>query len=162
MENAVMPESVNFNETERSPRLALPYLFPAQAHKEVTHNASLAKIDMLVAPVVEGVADSPVDLSPAAGQCWLVSDNPTGQWAGCNQHIAGWSGSEWVFQSPWAGLQVYARETGNRIFFVGGQWQTFSAPAFAEGGAVVDEQSRAVLSTLISTLRAIGVFTDPV
>lgn len=152
-----MSEQTAFNAADRTPRLALPFLFPAQAHKEVTHNEALAKINMLIAPIVEGSAAAPDALSLQEGECWLVSDEADGEWAGCAQHIACWSGSGWLFHPPTQGLQVYNRENSAIQFFRGARWRTYPRPADINGGAVIDEQARAAISQLITTLSAIGI-----
>lgn len=40
--------------SETTPRLALPYLMPAQAQKHVTHNEALRMLDALVQLRLEG------------------------------------------------------------------------------------------------------------
>ena len=71
-----------------TPRLGLPFLSAGQAQKEIFHNEALQTLDMLVAGTVEDLPQDSPPTSPALGACYLVSDAPTGAWAGEVQSLA--------------------------------------------------------------------------
>jgi hypothetical protein len=73
-----MPDPISFTST--SPRHELPFLFAGQSQKELTVNEAHARIDALLHPAIEGIADDPPG-SPDEGECWLVDAVPTGDWA---------------------------------------------------------------------------------
>lgn len=151
-----MSEHQAFNAEDRTARHALPYLYPAQAHKEVTHNEALSSIDILISPVVQGVADSPQGLDPQPGQCWLVSATPLDIWGECAQYIACWTGNGWRIVRPFEGMQAFDESHHVMQYYRGGQWRLFTAPAIPHGGTVVDEQARAAISDIIDRLTQAG------
>ena len=67
---------------DKSARFALPFLAPGQLQKEWFHNESLQKIDMLLCAAVEEPPQNDPPVGPAAGQCFLIGENPTGIWIG--------------------------------------------------------------------------------
>ena len=66
--------------TDRSPRTGLPYLFAAQAQKEVTVNEAIARIDAMLSPCVEGETSS-ATADPVEGECWIVGEGADGIWS---------------------------------------------------------------------------------
>ncbi len=156
-----MPQSPVFNETDRSARLGLPFLFPSQAHKEVTVNEALEKIDAVITPVIAGFADNPDALQPVRGESWLISGNSSGQWEGYENHIAYWSGTGWRLYAPIERQHIYDRSNGGMLFFHEGAWRSYIAPEQASGGDVVDEQARVAISAVIDRLVEIGILHPP-
>ncbi|WP_438728127.1 DUF2793 domain-containing protein [Parasphingorhabdus sp. DH2-15] len=152
-----MSQSPVFNAADRSARLGLPFLFPSQAHKEVTVNEALEKIDAVMTPAIVGLADNPDTLQPVRGESWLISGNSSGEWEGCENHIAYWSSTGWRLCAPIEGQHIYDRSNGGMLFFREGAWKSYIAPELASGGDVVDEQARVAISAVIDRLVEIGV-----
>lgn len=149
-----MTEPVSF--TAQTPRHGLPLLFAGQAEKEFFVNESLARLALLLHPVVLGEADAPPP-SPIVGECWIVGPAPTGSWSGQAKSIAGWDGSQWSFAQPTPGLAVHDLAAGSQAVYNGG-WLRSSRPAAPTGGAVVDVEARDLLATLLDALVRHGIF----
>lgn len=139
----------------KTPRHAMPFLIPGQAQKELFVNESLAFIDMLLHPVVTGSAAAP-PASPAAGECWIVEGPAMNAWAGREDAIAGWDGSQWTFAMPADGLAVQDLSTGAKRHFSGG-WTTAPVVASPTGGSVVDSEARAAIDSLLAAVREAGL-----
>ncbi|MGK6318697.1 DUF2793 domain-containing protein [Sphingomonas sp. DT-204] len=152
-------------------RWALPLLAPGQVQKEMTHNEALAALDLIVQPTV---AAAGVDAPPGAraeGQCWIVGDAPTGDWAGHGGEIAGWTAGGWRFVAPRQGMTVWVADRGvaaryetswkigeiaGETLLLGGEPMLGSpAPAIADpiGGATIDAEVRATLAEVLNVLR---------
>jgi hypothetical protein len=163
--------------SDKTPRLALPYLYVAQAQKEVTHNEALQRLDMVVQGVAEDILDAPPP-SPTEGQCWLVSPSPTAEWTDHADAIAQWTAGGWRYVDAFAGLHIWMRNTGVNLRHNGISWTadltaaslriggqqvvgprgpSISAPS---GGAVVDTECRAQVSELIAALQAHGLISN--
>ncbi|MGB7407193.1 MAG: DUF2793 domain-containing protein, partial [Pontixanthobacter sp.] len=54
-----MPDITPQTTADASPNYGLPFLFAGQTQKEFYVNEAHARIDMLLHPVVEGIADTP-------------------------------------------------------------------------------------------------------
>lgn len=157
-------------------RLALPLLNTGQAQKEVTHNEALARLDLLIQPVVVAVGiDTPPD-DPAPGEAWITGGMPTGAWAGHAAAIAGWTGGGWRFSAPSEGFRVWSiadnltarwsgsawvlgAETAGSVSIggqqiIGGRQAAIADPT---GGATIDAQARTVLAAILATLRTHGL-----
>ena len=157
-------------------RLALPLLQPGQAQKEMFHNEALALLDMIVQP---GVVAAGVDTPPSApepGQAWIVGGSPTGDWAAQAGAVAGWSGAGWRFVAPVEGMAAWVIADALVARYRAGAWtlgaetaaslsiggdrvlaERQAAIADPSGGAVVDAEARAALTTLLGALRAHGL-----
>lgn len=57
--------------------------------------------------VVESRIISTPPSSPALGQQWIVGPSATGVWAGHDNEIAEWDGTQWVFHTPSEGDIAY-------------------------------------------------------
>jgi len=91
--------------SDKSTRLALPYIQPAQAQKHVTHNEAIELLDMIVQLTLQDVdLDTPPG-TPAEGETWAVGATPTGAWAGQAGALASFRGGGWLFATPRAGWQ---------------------------------------------------------
>jgi hypothetical protein len=141
-----------------SPRFALPLLFAGQAQKEVFVNEAHALADALLHCAIEGVASMP-PASPLNGECWLVGDLPTGDWAGQAGMLACRQAGNWLFVTPRDGMRVLDRGTGQeRLFF--GSWKIPDVAEEPIGGSTVDAQARAAIAQLIAALRVAGIFPE--
>lgn len=161
---------------DRSARLALPLLAAGQAQKEVTHNEALALLDLLVQPVVQAAGNDDPPAAPIAGRCWIVGALPTGEWTGQAGAIAGWTAGGWRFAAAVEGMSAWVVEGSAIARFSEGAWQIgtlagsrlvidgvpVTGPQAAAigaptGGSVIDVESRAALSALLSALRTHGL-----
>lgn len=161
---------------ETSPRLALPFLFAAQAQKEVFHNEALSLLDILVQANVQSAVLTTPPASPVPGQCWLVPPAASGAWAGQAGYVAAWTSGGWRFIAPFEGLRVHVADEGGAHLYLSGAWTTDAvrtsgyyvagvkvvgtqqaAIAAPTGGSVIDTQSRTVLGSILTALHNHGL-----
>ena len=140
-----------------TPRFSLPTLALAQAQKELVHNEALSLIDLLLHAVVEGFADDPATLSPAAGQCWVVGPSPMGDWADRAGQVAGGTEGGWRFASPVDGMRLFDRATGSNLLFRSESWIGAMTAPVPSGGDVIDQEARDSISTIIAALHQAGL-----
>lgn len=131
---------------------------------------------MLLCPVAESATLTAPPASPAPGCCYLVATGGTGDWAGKDGMLAGFSDGGWRFIAPVEGMRIVDRASGELIEHRGGAWEfgIFRAveyqvggvtvirqrqPAIADptGGSVIDIQSRAAIASILSMLRTHGL-----
>ena len=148
-----MTDPVTFAST--TPRHGLPVLFPGQAQKEVTLNEALARIDALVHPAVQGIADAP-PADPGEGESWLVSTTPSGAWSGEAETLATYQSGNWLFMAPVPGMKVFDVHSGVQWIFAD-RWQRSNPIAAPSGGTSADTQARAAIVELIAALELAGV-----
>lgn len=160
---------------EETARLALPLMAAAQAHKEVTHNEALERIDWVLNATIDGLSSVP-PANPAAGGCWIVGAAPSGAWTQHSGEIARWSGGGWTFLAPQPGYIAWHRATGSHVVFDGTGWRVEAWPvrkvevngktvladrqaaiANPVGGSTIDVQARATLMALLNAARAHGL-----
>lgn len=139
-------------------RFALPNLYAAQAHKEVTHNEALLRIDGLLHCAVQGSLPTPPLVTAAdAGKMWLIDDVPDGEWAGRGKMVAYWTGTAWRYFSPLDGMEIWHGGNNSLLRYTGSVWCGALRPPAAVGGTVVDGEVRAQLEALIGELVTIGL-----
>lgn len=114
-------------------RLALPYIAPQQAQKQVTYNAAMAMLDQLVQPAVESRTTSTPPGSPAEGDTYIVGASATGVWSGNDGKFAAWLDGSWSFMAPTDGWLAYVTDTAELAVFVAGAWTSFAT----NGGAAL-------------------------
>lgn len=106
-------------------RLALPYIAPQQAQKQVTYNAAMALLDQLVQPAVKSRTITAPPGSPAPGDTYIVGVSATGAWAGKDGRFAAWLDGTWTFTTPTSGWLAYVVDTAELAIFVAGAWSSF-------------------------------------
>ena len=162
--------------TDMTDRLAFALIAPGQAQKEMTHNEALARLDIMVQPVVQAVAPALVPASPAFGQCWIVGVGASGAWAGRDGAIAAWTAGGWRFVTPFEGMTAWSITDSMQVARRGADWIigevnaqqvrinnvrviTVRQPAIATpvGGAMVDSESRDAISSILGVLRTHGL-----
>lgn len=162
--------------SETSTRLSLPYIQTAQAQKELTHNAAIASLDMLVQAVIEDVPLSAPPAAPVEGSAYVVGTAATGDWAGHEDELALRVNGAWQFSPPFDGLTVWLKPFGKMVTYSSSAWRIGelnaslykvdgiqilstqkAAIADAAGGASVDAEARMAINALLSALRAHGV-----
>ncbi|MEC8772705.1 MAG: DUF2793 domain-containing protein, partial [Pseudomonadota bacterium] len=85
----------------------------AQAQKEAFVNEAIARIDVLLHPVVKGSTTAPPS-NPQAGECWVVAATASDTWSEREDMLACWDGEQWTFCQPLAGMHVYNADSGER------------------------------------------------
>ena len=146
--------------TARTPRLDLPFLFPGQAQKEAFVNEALARLDMLVQPVVLGEASVP-PANPLRGDSYLVAAKASGDWAGREGAIASWADTQWLFTPAFEGARVYDVARGSiAVFHPAEGWRRAAAPSAPTGGATQDIEARAAIAAIVARLHSLGIFSD--
>jgi hypothetical protein len=148
-----MPDPLSF--TSATPRFALPLLYAGQSQKEVFVNEAFAALDALLHCSVNGEAGSPPS-TPAEGECWIVSADPQGEWAGNPGAIATYHGNAWRFAKPREGMRVFDVSGGQDVVFRN-SWRKASNPVEPLGGMIVDGEARAAINDLVSALQALGI-----
>lgn len=162
--------------TDMTHRLALPFIVPGQAQKEMTHNEALARADMLVQAVVQAIAPAAVPVTPALGACWIVGETPSGAWTGQDGALACWTVGGWRFVAPFDGMTVWDEATHMVAVRIDGVWVrgdinarqimiegvrvlTARQPAIARpsGGVTVDIEARSALNAVIALLATHGL-----
>ena len=157
-------------------RYGLVLLQPGQAQKEMTHNEALSRIDALLYAVVEG---APLDATPATpqeGECWIVGDAPSGDFAGQARSLAVFTEGGWRFVSPREGLRCHDAATGRCWRFVSGAWVDGRVDASsvrvggqqvlgdrqpaisgAAGGTTIDAKAREAIDAILAAMRSHGL-----
>ncbi|MFN4056646.1 MAG: DUF2793 domain-containing protein [Roseinatronobacter sp.] len=107
---------------ERSTRLDLPFILPAQAQKHVTHNEAIQVLDALVQLSVQGFDATTPPVSPVEGQVFALGSAPDGAWAGHGGALAMRAQSSWLYLAPQDGWLAY--DSAAQIYRVhrAGQW----------------------------------------
>ena len=105
---------------DRTSKLNLQYIVANQSQKEVTINADLNVLDMLVQATAKGIANAP-PASPAEGEMYIIGDAPTGAWEGKAKHLAGFFAGVWLIVAPRAGWRVWLEE-GTAMRYQDGRW----------------------------------------
>lgn len=146
-----MPEPLDT--AARTPRMSLPFLYPAQAQKEAFVNQSLLRLDALIQPVVAGEHAAPPP-DPAPGECHIVAAGAVDAWAGHEGQIAYWAANQWLFLSPTEGAAVFDGASGcNAFFSEEGGWRRAAVPGPVDGGATQDLEVRAALAGVVAALQ---------
>ena len=140
-----------------SPNFAFPLLYSAQAQKEITHNEALVLIDALLPGTVVAQADDPGDFTPLAGEAWIIGNTPLSAWEGHPGEIAVYTEGGWRFARPVAGIRLLDRTANLVRRYDGSAWVASHAITEPSGGATVDEEARATLSTVLAALRQAGL-----
>jgi len=121
-------------------RLALPYIAPQQAQKQVTYNEAMGLLDVLVQPVVKSRTITAPPSSPAPGDVYIVAPAATGAWSGKDGRLAVWRDGAWDFRTPGTGWLAYVEDTAQIAICEAGAWSSFYeqgiwTPLLSFGGA---------------------------
>lgn len=81
---------------------------------------------------VLGVLNAPP--TEPTGKRYVVGDTPTGAFANHAKDIARHDGTQWLFETPEAGWQVYNKSAATQLQFTGSSWAEW--PAGGPGGTV--------------------------
>lgn len=127
--------------------LGLPELESAQNQKYLTVNQALQRLDVLVNLTVFNRTVTAPPVSPSAGHRYIVASPATGAFAGQENNIAAYIGSNWIFFTPSEGWRAYDQGANEFIIFNGSAW-------------VVNGLSSAALSNGSVTLLGVGATPD--
>ncbi|HEX8573365.1 MAG TPA: DUF2793 domain-containing protein [Allosphingosinicella sp.] len=161
---------------DTTPRLALPFILPGQAQKELFHNEALARIDLALHPAVEGGPLAEPPGAPSAGQCWIVAAAAAGAWSGRSDMLAMWTESGWRFVAPPPGTSAWNKAAGVPLLWDGEQWrqgrlvcsgleidglqvvgERQPAVPSPSGGTIIDAEARAAINALTAALMSHGL-----
>ena len=123
-------------------RLGLPLMDAAQAQKHVTHNEALVRLDALTHLSVSTRADAPTGAS-VEGLRHLVSQTPSGLFAGHGDQIALYQDGGWLFLAPKVGWRVYVEDAFSLRAYDGSGWREI-----ASGRAPLDQFARIGVGTV--------------
>ncbi|VAV88525.1 FIG00636416: hypothetical protein [hydrothermal vent metagenome] len=146
----------------QTPRFSLPLLAAGQAHKELFHNEALTLLDLITDISVVDIQDDPASLTPAAGDSWLVGSSPVAEWADYSNHIAGWSAGGWRFISPRESMRIFVADIDGLAVFRNGIWQVAEQIFSPAGGAVIDNEARTAIESILATLETFGLLRPSV
>ena len=105
-----------------SPRLALPYLQPAQAQQHVTHNEALQLPDAVVQLRIRAFGLVLPPAAPTSADVFALGTGAPGDWAGQDGRLAFWDGTGWQFLDPQDGWLAWdATGEGLRVL-TDGAW----------------------------------------
>ena len=143
-----------------TPHFPLPYLFAAQAGKDITHNEALLLIDFLLHRHVQGVGADPANLTnPQEGQAWIVATNATGGWAARDGQIALFGAGGWRFITPPDGMMLWDEGSNLWMRRNGTAWQLPPQAPNMPANANQDDGARSAINALIAALSSWGVLS---
>ena len=148
----ILSENMPFS--NHTPRFGLPYLFAGQSQREFYVNETLARLDLLLHPVVEGTFVQPPE-EATAGDVFLVDRDATGDWAGRDDSLAGWDGQQWTYAFPVEGLIVFDRTGGMKRSYRNG-WSQPAPVTIPTGGETIDVEARLAIAELTEALRKLN------
>lgn len=133
---------------DRSGRLELPFILPAQAQKHVTHNEAIQKLDAIVQLSVSGFGLSEPPQAPAEGDVYVVGAAPTGDWEGREGRLACRLSTGWQFVLPKEGWIACDIASGGLRVFTNGLWRPLLQDVDLLGiGADADVENRLSVSS---------------
>ena len=146
------------------------------AGRNMISPGSLQLLDIAVAAAVEGPPENDPPAAPTAGSCYLVGDNPTGDWSQYAAHLAGYGAGGWRFVRPTLGMAVFVKSMETAAVYrssgwdcgtvratkldiegtqvVGPQAEPIADPA---GGTAIDSEARSAVSGILNALRQHGL-----
>lgn len=107
--------------------LEMPYILPSQAQKHVTHNEALQRLDALVQLTLTASRDTPPQ-EPQEGDCFAITQTPSGDWSGRAGKIAVRQDGTWLFLTPRAGWLAWHSERNAPVIFDGEAWVPLPLP----------------------------------
>ena len=161
---------------EITDRYGLALLSASQAHKEISHNEALLRVDGLLHPSVLGEGLNTPPSSPNLADAWIIGPEPSGAWAQHLNEIALWQAGGWTFIAPQAGCIVWSRADGAHLLYDGARWRGDAWPmrnveiggktvishrqpaiTLPTTGSVVDVEARSTLGQILFALRSHGL-----
>ena len=162
--------------SETSARLALPFIVPGQAQKELYHNEALVRIDAALHAAVEDTSAPDPPAAPVEGQCWIVPAGAGGAWSGHAGSLACWTSGGWRFFDPVPGMLVWDKSSAFWLHWREGSWSSGELPAARitvggvqvvgarqpavpspSGGTTIDQEARAAIASITAALKTHGL-----
>jgi hypothetical protein len=107
-------------------RIKLPYIVQSQAQKEVTHNASLELIDMLLHPTAINIGNVPPESlkggDTQVGNSYIVGSAPQAAWEKHPNALTYFENDSWKFIEAFEGLTVWVRDKKQHYAYDGTKW----------------------------------------
>lgn len=138
-------------------RFGLPLLFSGQAQKELFVNEMACRIDCLLHPAVEGIANTPPAVAED-GDAWIISQSATDNWIGREGQIACRHSGQWLYFQPVAAMKAFDKSGGRDLVYRNG-WIAAQRPSAPAGGATVDTEARAAIQEIVAALSTYGIFS---
>lgn len=113
--------------TSATPHLRLPFIYPGQAQKHITHNEALMTLDYLVHCSVLVTDVTTLPTSPAEGARVLIADQPSAGLANYAQQLAIFENGDWVFQAPQPGWRIFDQSNDQSRIYTGSIWRVDEA-----------------------------------
>ncbi len=137
--------------TEQTVRLRLPYILPSQAQKHVTHNEALQRLDAIVQLVIRAAVTAPPE-NAAEGDCFLLSADATGDWAGKGGRLMFRQDGAWLSITPQPGWTAWFVTESRYRVLQDGHWRDMPLPASGRLerlgiGAEADANNRMALAS---------------
>jgi hypothetical protein len=114
--------------TDQTARLHLPYILPSQAQKHVTHNEALQRLDAVVQLTIKATVPTPPE-NAAEGDCFLLSADATGDWAGKGGRLAFRQDGAWLSITPQPGWTAWFASEDKYRILRDGVWRDMPLPA---------------------------------
>jgi hypothetical protein len=110
-------------------RFGLPVLSSSSSDNVVRLNEAIAVLDIVS---TLGIKDRKRTTPPTAvaGEAYVVASGASGAWATHVTHIAFWTGAEWRYVVPKAGVSAYCVEEKCFIVFNGTSWTALADCSF--------------------------------
>lgn len=147
----------DFSFDSSTSRFDLPLLFAAQAQKEIFVNEMASRIDCLLHPVIEGVANLPPQTS-TDGQAWIIGPDAAGLWAGRSGKVAVRRADDWLYINPVVAMRAFDKSSGRDLVYRD-SWMSSQRPAIPNAGTTVDIEARAAIQEIIVALSTYGIFS---
>ena len=141
-------------------RHLLPLLSTGQSHKEIFHNEALQRLDFLIDPVASGQISDPSNLAPSVGESWLVGATASGAWEGKEDNIACWTENGWIFVNPIETSKTLITDQGSFAIFRNNIWQRAESIQPPDGGAIIDEEARSAIDSILTALQMHGILPN--
>ncbi len=110
--------------TNKTTLQLLPLLQPSQAQKDVTVNAAMQTLDVLVQTSVTSRVLTAPPVGAVAGDSYIVADGATGVWLGEDATVAVYTGTFWNNYTPKTGWRVWVETEQTEAVFDGSAWTT--------------------------------------
>lgn len=91
-----------------------------QAQPHITVNTALRVIEALAQLSVISRTDVAPPTGPNDGDCWIVPNGGTGEFAGHEGQVAIFIATEFVFKTPRDGWEAWVQDDAERVRFVAG------------------------------------------
>jgi len=93
------------------------------------------------------------------GEAWLVVAPASGDWIGQEDTLATYTGSQWLFIPPQAGIRVFHRSS-RQFYLYDNAWTSASEPAVPSGGTAIDSEARDTIAEIVTALRTAGILAQ--